>query len=202
MGALVLISPGLSTSAKPQPGMREPTAMRGASRGQPPVSGQGPDFSVNCPWSAPENTPGPKDIPLIQNDREHTFCPPHSPAFARQVRSYRMFYSCLTHHPSQVWGLKTKCLLWGWSPQLLTHSLNKHEPPPAPGLGPGGAQGWKVQRGARRNAWPGSWRWISGRATRLLGKGVLAAEQARSTGGGEGPAHAWEETLASPTSPR
>lgn len=116
----------------------------GGSRGQPPVSGQSPAFSVSL---VDVSVLGLLQKPLLAQRMslgfrltENTpFAFNHLPFAAKPA--YRMFCSCLTHHPSQSWDLKTKCWLWRRNSQPLTHSL-----------GPGSAHGWKVQRdqGARR----------------------------------------------------
>ncbi|XP_045345415.1 proline-rich protein 29 isoform X7 [Leopardus geoffroyi] len=97
MGALVLNSLGFSTSVKQQPGMREQTATRGESRGQPPVSGQGPVFSVNLVdvrfLGLLQKPLSLKDAPLIQSETHPlpsslTCLSPPSPLLQNSLRPW------------------------------------------------------------------------------------------------------------------
>ncbi|XP_045841392.1 proline-rich protein 29 isoform X2 [Meles meles] len=79
------------------------------------------------PLVCSRNHSWPKGCPFGFRLTENTaFAFSHLPFPAKPA--YRMFCSCLTHHPSQSWDLKTKCWPWRRNSQPLSHSLTNMSP--------------------------------------------------------------------------
>lgn len=179
----------------------------GVSWGQPPVSGQSPAFSVSL---VDVSVLGRLQKPLLAQRMplgfrltENTpFAFNHLPFPAQPA--YRMFCSCLTHHPSQSWDLKTKCWLWRRNSQPLTHSWSQkcarvEGTARTRELGGAGVLEVDIRQRERPPGAGSPWGLL---VPRQPSAKVRRAERAGSPGAREGPAHAWEETLASPSSPR
>lgn len=79
------------------------------------------------PLVCSRNHSWPKRCPFGFRLTENTaFAFSHLPFPAKPA--YRMFCSCLTHHPSQSRDLKTKCWPWRRNSQPLSHSLTNMSP--------------------------------------------------------------------------